>query len=94
MRPGGVIFTCAEFFFAVLLAHDSLRGEPQAGGIVYLESLYLLMYFAILAVAINSVLLVARPNLNLLREQDNLRAEFLLARDPTDVDLDHVLIFR
>jgi hypothetical protein len=77
VRPGGVIFTCAAFFFAVLFAQNSLRNEVQAGGVVYLESLYIITYFVILAVAINSVLLVAQPNLKLFREYDNLWAEVL-----------------
>jgi hypothetical protein len=77
VRPGGVIFTCAAFFFATLVAHNSLRGDLKAYGLVYLESLYILTYFVILAVAINSVLLVAQPNLKLFREYDNLWAEVL-----------------
>jgi hypothetical protein len=77
VRPGGVIFTCAAFFFAVLFAQNSLRSEVQAGGLVYLESLYILTYVVILAVAINSVLLVAQPNLTLFREYDNMWAEVL-----------------
>jgi hypothetical protein len=77
VRPGGVIFTCAAFFFAVLFAQNSLRDEVQAGGVVYLESLYVLTYFVILGVALNSVLLVARPNLKLFRRYDNLWAEVL-----------------
>jgi hypothetical protein len=78
VRPGGVIFTCAAFFFAVLFAQNSLRGEVQASGLVYLESLYILTYFVILAVAINSVLLVAQPNLKLFRDYDNMWAEVIL----------------
>jgi hypothetical protein len=77
VRPGAVIFTCAAFFFAVLFAQNSLRAELQAYGFVYLESLYILTYFAILAVAINSVLLVARPDLRLFRDHDNMWAEVL-----------------
>jgi hypothetical protein len=77
VRPGAVIFTCAAFFFAVLVAQNSLRAELEATGFVYLESLYLLTYFVILAVAINSVLLVAQPNLRLFREYDNIWAEVL-----------------
>jgi len=77
MPPGAVIFTCAAFFFAVLFAQNSLRAELQTYGFVYLESLYLLSYFAILTVAINSVLLVARPDLRLFREYDNMWAEVL-----------------
>jgi len=34
---------------------------------VYLEGLHVITYFAILAVAMNSVLLVARPNLGLFK---------------------------
>ena len=77
VRPGAVIFTCAAFFFATLVAHNSLRGDLSAFGLVYLESLYILTYFVILAVAINSVLLVAKPNLKLFRDYDNLWAEVL-----------------
>jgi hypothetical protein len=75
VRPGAVIFTCAAFFFAVLFAQNALRAELEATGFVYLESLYLLTYVVILAVAINSVLLVAQPNLKLFREYDNIWAE-------------------
>jgi hypothetical protein len=77
VRPGAVIFTCAAFFFATLVAHNSLRGDLRAYGLVYLEGLYILTYFVILAVAINSVLLVAQPNLKLFRDYDNLWAEVL-----------------
>ena len=77
VRPGAVIFTCAAFFFATLVAHNSLRGDLRAYGLVYLESLYILTYFVILAVAINSVLLVAKPNLKLFRDYDNLWTEVL-----------------
>ena len=41
------------------------------------ESLYILTYFVILAVAINSVLLVAQPNLKLFRDYDNMWAEVI-----------------
>jgi hypothetical protein len=77
VRPGAVIFTCAAFFFATLVAHNSLRGALSAYGLVYLESLYILTYFVILVVAINSVLLVAQPNLKLFRDYDNLWTEVL-----------------
>jgi hypothetical protein len=75
VRPGGVIFTCAAFFFAVLVAHNALRQDVSAQGLVYLESLYILTYFVILAVALNSVLLVAHPNRKLFRDYDNLWAK-------------------
>lgn len=75
VRPGAVIFTCAAFFFAVLVAENSLRDEVKASGIVYLESVHLLTYLVILGVAINSVLLVALPNLGLFRDNDNMWVE-------------------
>lgn len=76
VRPGAVIFTCAAFFFAVLLAENALRDEVKWYGIVYLETVHILTYFVILAVAANSVALVAFPQWELFRE-DNLWVEVL-----------------
>lgn len=76
VRPGAVIFTCAAFFFAVLVAENSLRDEIKSYGLVYLESVHLVTYVVILLVAANSVLLVARPNSRLFQE-DNALVEFL-----------------
>jgi hypothetical protein len=42
--------------------------------LVYFEFLYILTYLVILAVALNSVLLVSHPNSKLFREYDNLWA--------------------
>lgn len=75
VRPGAVIFTCAAFFFAVLVAQNSLRDEVKAYGLVYLESVHLLTYLVILGVAVNSVLLVAQPDLKLFRDNDNMWVE-------------------
>ena len=75
VRPGAVIFTCAAFFFAVLVAQNSLRDEVKSHGMVYLESVHLLTYFVILGVAVNSVLLVAQPDLALFRDNDNMWVE-------------------
>lgn len=75
VRPGAIIFTCAAFFFAVLVAQNSLRDELKSYGVVYLESVYLLTYLVILGVAINSVLLVAKPDAALFRDNDNMWVE-------------------
>lgn len=75
VRPGAVIFTCAAFFFAVLLAQNSLREEVKSHGMVYLECVHLLTYLVILGVAANSVALAAQPNLALFRDNDNLWIE-------------------
>lgn len=70
VRPGAVIFTCAAFFFAILLAQNALRDEIKWFGIVYLETLHVLTYFVIVAVALNSVALVAFPQLDLFRREN------------------------
>ena len=75
VKPGAVIFTCAAFFFGVLLAQNALREEVQSFGLVYLESVHIITYVVILAVALNSVLLVARPNAPIFRDYDNLWPE-------------------
>jgi hypothetical protein len=77
VRPGTVVFTGSALFFAVIVGHNALRDEVQAPGFIYIESLYIMTYFVILAVALNSVLLVARPNLRLFRDYDNLWARVL-----------------
>jgi hypothetical protein len=76
VRPGGVIFTCAAFYFAVLVAQNALRDEVRTYGVVYLETLHFLTFFVILAVGANSIALVAYPNIALARE-DNFWVEVL-----------------
>ena len=65
VRPGAVLFTCAAYVFAVLVSQNGLRNEVRWPSVAYLEGLHVITYFAIVAVALNSVLLVARPNLGL-----------------------------
>lgn len=76
VRPGAVIFTCAAFFFAILVAENALRDEVKWYGIVYLETVHVLTYFVILGVAANSVALVAFPSWRLFQD-DNLWVEVL-----------------
>lgn len=72
VRPAQVIFTGAAFFFAVLIAQISLRDAVKASGLVYIETLYVLTYFIILGVGINSVVLTGWPNFILFRHHDNM----------------------
>ena len=72
IRPTEVIFTGAAFVFAVLISQISLRDAVKTSGLVYIETLYVLTYLIILGVAINSVLLVGRPNFILFRHHDNM----------------------
>jgi len=74
IRPGAVLFTCTALILSVLVIHNDLRNRLEASTIVYAEAIYLLLYVAILAVAANSVLLVARPDLALFRKHENLWA--------------------
>ncbi|SFR92976.1 hypothetical protein SAMN04487846_0728 [Microbacterium sp. cf046] len=67
VRPGAVLFTCAAYVFAVLVSQNALRNEVRWPSLVYLEGLHVITYFAIVAVAMNSVLLVARPHLGLFK---------------------------
>lgn len=72
VRPGAVLFTCAAFVFAVLIAQNALRDEVKWHGIVYLEFLHLITYFVILGVAANSVLLVAKPEFALFHRGNTM----------------------
>jgi hypothetical protein len=72
VRPGAVLFTCAAFVFAVLVAQNALRDEVQWQGIVYLEFLHVISYFVILGVAANSVLLVAKPDFALFHRGNTM----------------------
>ncbi len=67
VRPGAVLFTCAAYVFAVLIAQNGLRNEVRWPSLVYLEGLHVITYLAIVGVALNSVLLVAKPELELFR---------------------------
>lgn len=76
VRPGAVIFTCAAFFFAVLVAQNALRDDVKWYGIVYLETVHLLTYFVIIAVAANSIALLAFPNIRVFG-RDNFWVEVI-----------------
>ncbi len=62
----------AALFFVIAVAHTALRENIAAVGITYLESLYILLYFAIIGVAMNTFLIVKRPNASLLHYRNNL----------------------
>ena len=62
----------AALFFVIAVAHTALRENIAAVGITYLESLYILLYLAIIGVALNTFLIVKRPNSQLLHYRNNL----------------------
>jgi hypothetical protein len=68
----GVVSACGAFIFILILDQISLRGRIAVAGILYLEYLYFVLYLMILLVALNALLLAIRPNLPILKYQDNL----------------------
>ncbi len=62
----------AALFFVIAVAHTALRENIAAVGITYLETLYILLYLAIIGVAVNTFLIVKRPNFSLLHYRNNL----------------------
>ncbi len=56
----GVLGFCAALFFVIILEHTSMRSQLVAQGIIYLETFYFVMYVALMAIALNAIL-VAQP---------------------------------
>lgn len=73
----GVIGTWSAFFFATLVAQGALRGQVRSDSFVYLESLHILLYPLIVAVAAMTTLLVAAPRFHAIQYDDNLIAKLL-----------------
>ena len=58
--------------FVVVLSHIGVRQKIATQEIIYLEYFYLVMYLAILWVAVYSILLASQTNLWLIRHEENL----------------------
>ena len=69
-----VIGACSALFFVVLLAHVQLREGFSGSPVVYMEYFYFLMYFLLLAVAVNTYFFAseAMPSLKVIHYRDNL----------------------
>lgn len=72
-----VLAYCAALFFVLILSHAALREDLATHGIIYLEYFYFIMYFAILAVSVNSILLASGTTLTFITYKDNLIAKLL-----------------
>ncbi len=72
-----VLAYCAALFFILIVSHVSLREKMIASGIIYLEYFYFVLYFIILGVSINSVLLVSSTRHRLIHYRDNLIVKLL-----------------
>ncbi|PKB63992.1 MAG: hypothetical protein BZY80_04505 [SAR202 cluster bacterium Io17-Chloro-G2] len=72
-----VLSFCGGLFFVVILAHLNLRSSIGAQGIIYLESFYFVTYFALLSVALNSILSASPVEFRLIHFRDNFITRLL-----------------
>ncbi|MDJ0580952.1 cache domain-containing protein [Crocosphaera sp.] len=72
-----IVSACSAFLFIVILDQINLRGEILAGGILYLEYFYFILYLLIIAVAINAILFSQKPNIRWLQYQESLIPKLL-----------------
>jgi hypothetical protein len=74
---GRVLNICAGMFFVIAFSHIEIRRRIAAEEVFYLEYFYLLIYVAILAISINSVLFAMGAPLRIVRYRDNLIPKLL-----------------
>ena len=72
-----VLTFCAALFFVVILGHIDLRSKLTASEIIYLEYFFFVMYIAILAVSVNSILFVSHAGVSLIQYKDNFIPKLL-----------------
>jgi hypothetical protein len=73
----GVVGVNSALFFVVIIAHIQLRREFLGSGLVYLEYFYLVMYFMILMVTLDSYVISAGWPVRWLRYKDHLVPKLL-----------------
>jgi len=73
----GVLSYCSSLFFVLIVAHASLRTRTSMNGIIYLEYFYFIMYLAILAVSLNSIVFGSGTNIRFITAKDNLYVKLL-----------------
>ncbi len=67
-----VLSYCAALFFVLIVSHISLRDKLAATGVIYLEYFYFVLYFVLLCVSINSILLASCIENKFVDYKDNL----------------------
>ncbi len=67
----------AALFFVIAVMHTALRDDAAAIGLTYLEYFYLLLYVMVIFVAVNTFIVVNRPNHRLIRFENNLITKLL-----------------
>ncbi|WP_440947658.1 cache domain-containing protein [Methanosarcina sp. T3] len=73
----GVLSYCSSLFFVLIVAHASLRTRASMHDIIYLEYFYFIMYLAILAVSLNSIVFGSGMNIRFITAKDNLYVKLL-----------------
>jgi len=68
---------CATLLFVAVFSHIGARQKIAAQEIIYLEYFYVVMYFAILWVAVNSILFVRWPESKFIQYENNLLPKVL-----------------
>ena len=74
---GRILSICTAMFFVIAFSHVDIRRKIAAEQIFYLEYFYFLIYFAILLIAINSVLYSMGAKIKLIQYQENLLPKLL-----------------
>ena len=75
--PGFNLSICGSLLFVAVFAHIGARQKIAAQEIIYLEYFYIVMYFALLWVAVNSILYVRWPESRFIQYQKNLLPKVL-----------------
>ena len=63
---------CATLLFVSVFSHIGARQKIATQEIIYLEYFYIVMYLAILWVAVNSIVLIVKPDFWFTRYRENL----------------------
>ncbi|HAG84693.1 MAG TPA: hypothetical protein DCL61_26965 [Cyanobacteria bacterium UBA12227] len=66
-----IVGACAGLIFVIILDQISVRGQIATQGIIYFEYFYFVMYFLILLVAANAILLKLNKNIPLILYKNN-----------------------
>lgn len=72
-----VLTYCAALFFVLIVSHASLRDKLAATGVIYFEYFYFVMYFALLGVSINAIILASCTKNKFVNHRDNLIVKLL-----------------
>ncbi|MFB2918382.1 MULTISPECIES: cache domain-containing protein [Aerosakkonema] len=72
-----VVGACAGFIFIVILDQITVRQQVTATGIIYLEYFYFAIYFFILLVALDAIVLTLNSKIRLIEYKDNLIPKLL-----------------